>query len=208
MKNILNIIIAIPIFFITSCEKEKNVGQWNIKIEDGAEVYHYTGVNYNPLTADGMSAAFNSTASFGSSGSTIIYNTGSEFVVRLGNISKIVFTLNFNTYDSAIVSGLKQSNSNIVRFNAFKQVVKKGVYQFNNAAVTPFIVYVDKNGVLWSTDFLQASFLEVVSVTPNTQDNTANALITQINFDIGLKSISNTSLKRIKGSVFSFFNLD
>ncbi|MGF2413273.1 MAG: hypothetical protein ACQUYJ_13155, partial [Ferruginibacter sp.] len=118
------------------------------------------------------------------------------------------FTLNFNTYDSAIVSVLKQSNSNIVRFNAFKQVVKKGVYQFNNAAVTPFIVYVDKNGVLWSTDFLQASFLEVVSVTPNTQDNTANALITQINFDIGLKSISNTSLKRIKGSVFSFFNLD
>ena len=197
-----------PFFFIASCNKEKNVGQWNIKIEDAAEVYHYTGVNYNPLATDRMSATFNSTASFGSSGSTINYNTSSEFRVQLGNVSRIAFDLNFNTYDSAIVSGLKKSNSNTVRFNAFKQVVKKGIYQFNNTAITPLIIYTDKNGTTWSTDFSQTSFLEVVSVTPNTQDNTANALITQINFDLGLQDINHTSTKRIKGSMFSFFNLE
>lgn len=195
------------IFFISGCKKEETKNQWHIKIEDGTEVYNYSGVSFNPIAADDMSASFKSYASFGSSGSTIIYNTASEFVIKFGNISRLSFSIIFSTFDSAITAGLKSSNSNTVRFNAFKQVVKTGSYKFNGT-IAPFNIYQDKKGTLWSTDNNQSNFLEVVSVTPNTQDNTANALITQINFDIALKDINNTSTKRIKGSTFCFFNLN
>lgn len=208
MKNLFKIITIALILFLAGCKKEKDGGQWNIKIEDGADIYNYSGLTYNPLTSDGTTASFSSFAGLGSSGSTNFYNTQSHFLVKLGNITSIGFDIVFSTADSAITAALKTSNSNTIRFNAFKQVVKTGVYSFNNAKINPFIIYVDKNGMTWSTDFSKTNSLEIISVSPNTQDNTANALITQINFDIALKDINNTLTKRIKGSTFNFFNLD
>ena len=208
MKKILTAITVTLILFISGCKKEETANPWHIKIQDGTEVYNFSGLTYNPLTSDGTTASFSSFASLGSSGSSNFYNTQSHFLVRLGNISSIGFDVVFTTADSAITAALKTSNSNTIRFNAFKQVVKTGVYSFNNAKITPFIIYVDKNGMTWSTDFSKTNSLEIISVSPNTQDNTANALITQINFDIALKDINNTLTKRIKGSTFNFFNLD
>ena len=208
MKHLFKIILIGIILFFAGCKKERDGGQWNLKIEDGTEVYNYRGVTYNPVTSDGTSASFTSFAGLGSSGSSFFYNTQSHFIVRLGNISRIGFDIVFTTIDSAITAALKTTNSNTIRFNAFKQVVKKGTYLFNNSTVTPFIIYTDKKGTTWSTDFSQTNFLEVLSVTPNTTDNTANAIIAQINFDIGLKDLNNTLTKRIKGSMFTFFNLN
>lgn len=207
MKNLFKIITIALILFLAGCKKERDGGQWNLKIEDGTDIYNYSGLTYNPLTSS-TTASFSSFAGLGSSGSTNFYNTQSHFLVNLGNITSIGFDIVFTTADSAITAALKKSNSNTVRFNAFKQVVRKGIYSFNNGAVTPFIIYIDKKGTSWSTDFSKTNSLEILSVSPNTQDNTANALITQINFDIALKDINNTLTKRIKGSTFNFFNLD
>ena len=51
------------IFFISGCKKEETPKPWKIKIEDGTELYNYSGVTYNPAISDGSSAAFSSEAS-------------------------------------------------------------------------------------------------------------------------------------------------
>ena len=208
MKYLLSSTVIVFFFFIAGCKKEETPKPWKIKIEDGTELYNYSGVTYNPAISDGSSAAFSSEASFGSSGSIINYNTRSNFIIRLGNVTKINFELIFSTADAAIVAGLKQSNSNAVRFNAFKQMIKPGIYTNSNGITTPFIFYIDKTGITWVTDISQPTTVEVVSITPNTQDEMANALIVQINFNLSFRDSNSTKTKKIKGSMFSFFNLN
>jgi hypothetical protein len=208
MKHLLFSTAIVFIFFIAGCKKEETPKPWKIKIEDGTDLYNYSGITYNPAISDGSSAAFSSEASFGSSGSVINYTTRSNFIIRLGNITKINFELQFSTADSAIIVGLKQSNANNVRFNAFKQMVKPGTYTNQNSIATPFVFYTDKTDILWVIDRSQSNIVEVVSVAPNTQDEMANALIVQINFDIAVRDINFTKTKKIKGNMFSFFNLN
>ena len=198
------IIFATVILFIAGCNKEETRKPWNIKIEDGAELYNFSGNTYNPIAADQMSASFQSTSGLGS----MMFNTRSQFSVKFGNISGLNFTLILNTDDSATVANLNPSNSQQIRFNAFKQVVKKGIYSFASAAKSPFVFYTDKTDSLWVTDFSQNNLLEIISTSPNTQDNTANTIITQVNFDLGLKGFGFTGTKRIKGTIFSFFTMN
>jgi hypothetical protein len=205
MKKIKIISAVIITFFIVGCKKYDNEGPWRIRIEDGGEVYNYSGITRNPAISTKGTASFGSSANING---TNDYNTRSKFIVELGNISRIDLDLIFTCSDSAILANLKKTNPNTVRFNAFKQIIKPGIYAFKNAAIETFFFYKDKSGQLWATDDRQNNFLEVVSVGPNTQDNTANALIAQINFDIGLRDINYTVTKRIKGSIFSFYNLD
>ncbi len=205
MKKIKIISAVIITFFIAGCKKYDNEGPWKIKIEDGAEVYNYSGITNNPRVSSRGTASFKSSANLNG---TNDYNTRSKFIVELGNISRIDLDLIFTCSDSTILANLKKTNSNTVRFNALKQIIKPGIYAFKSASIEAFIFYKDKSGQLWATDVRQANFLEVVSVGPNTQDNTANALIAQINFDIALTDINYTITKRIKGSIFSFYNLD
>jgi hypothetical protein len=210
MKKTIIAAAVLLIFFASGCKKEKTGGEWNIKIEDGAEVYNYSGVTYTPAMSDYSYASFASETSFNSSGGGSVpsYTTRSKFKISLGNITRINFELLFNTVDSAILGGLKQSNLNNVRFAALKKIINPGVYSFNNSIVEPFVFYLDKTGTTWVTDKQQSNILEVVSVMPNTQDETANALIAKINFDIALRNINSTATKRVKGSMFSFFNLN
>jgi hypothetical protein len=205
MKHITTIAAVIIFFFIAGCKKYDNDGLWRVRIEDGAEVYNYSGITRNSAISSRGTASFESSANING---TNDYNTRSKFIVELGNISSIGMDLIFNCSDSSIVANLKKTNSNTVRFNALKQVIKPGIYAFKNAPIETFFFYKDKSGQLWATDERQNNFLEVVSVGPNAQDNTANALIAQINFDIGLRDINFTATKRIKGSIFSFYNLD
>ena len=200
------IIFATVILFIAGCNKEETRKPWNIKIEDGAELYNFSGVTYP--ASDGWSASFQSSIAFGSSGNSQMFNTRSQFSVKFGNISGLNFTLILNTDDSATVANLNLSNPQQIRFNAFKQVVKKGIYSFASAAKSPFVFYTDKTDSLWVTDFSQNNLLEIISTSPNTQDNTANTIITQVNFDLGLKGVSFTGTKRIKGTIFSFFTMN
>jgi hypothetical protein len=73
----------------------------------------------------------------------------------------------------------------------------------------PFIFYRDKLGKLWATtDYLQTNNLEIISVTPNTTDNTANAIIAQVNYDVTVIELNTTNKKRIKGVMYSFYNLN
>ena len=211
MKTIINLMaIALLIFFIPGCKKLNTSGPWKITIDDGAEVYNYSGVTYP--SADGYSAAFNSTASFGRDGNNQInsFFTQSGFEVKLGNISSINFNLSFLTSDSVIVSKLLTSNPNQVRFAALQQIVKKGIYSFppNTTPVLPLVMYTDKKDSSWVSDYSQANFLEIVSSSPNAQDNTANGIITQVNFDLAVKGLTFSGTKRIKGTIFSFFNLN
>ncbi len=198
--------IALLIFFTPGCKKLNTSGPWKITIDDGVEIYNYSGVTYP--SADGYSATFKSSASFGSSGSNDTYNTRSQFSINLGNVTRIDFTLILNTADSAIVAALKPSNSNTIRFIAFQKLVKKGVYAFNDIANGPFVFYTDKKDSTWVSDYSQTNFLEIVSISPNAQDNTANGIITQVNFDLAVKGFNFSGTKRIKGTIFSFFNLN
>ena len=198
------IIFATVILFIAGCNKEETRKPWNIKIEDVAELYNFSGDTYNPIAADQMSASFQSTSGFGS----MMFNTRSQFSVKFGNISGIDFTLILNTNDSATVANLNLSNPQQIRFNSFKQVVKKGNYSFGSAANSPFIFYTDKTNNLWVTDFSQSNSLEIISTTSNTQDNTANTIIAQVNFDLGLKGFGFSGTKRLKGTIFSFYTMN
>ncbi len=196
------IVFATFILFTTGCNKEETRKPWNIKIEDGVELYNFSGDTY--LASDGWSASFQSTSGLGST----MFNTRSQFSVKFGNISGLDFTLILNTNDSATVANLNPSNPQQIRFNAFKQVVKKGIYSFASAAKSPFVFYTDKTNNLWVTDFSQNNVLEIISTTPNTQDNTANTLIAQVNFDLGLKGFGFSGTKRIKGTIFSFYTMN
>jgi hypothetical protein len=205
MKHTTTITAVLIIFFISGCKKYDSEALWKIRIEDGAEVYNYSGITRNPRISSRGTASFESSGNLNGIND---YNTRSKFIVELGNISRIDLNLIFSCSDSTILVNLQKTNSNIVRFNAFKQIIKPGIYAFKNAAIQPFFFYRAKTDVLWVTDEQQINFLEVVSVGPNAQDNTANALIAQINFDIGLRDLNFTATKRIKGSIFSFYNLD
>jgi len=202
------IIFATLILFIAGCNKEETRKPWNIKIEDGVELYNFSGDTY-PVS-DGMSASFESISDFGYNGNNQVnsFNTRSKFLIKFGNISGLDFTLILNTNDSATLANLNLSNPQQIRFNSFKQVVKKGIYPFASAAKSPFVFYTDKTNNLWVTDFSQNNLLEIISTTPNTQDNTANTIIAQINFDLGLKGFSFSGTKRIKGTIFSFFTMN
>ncbi len=202
--------IALLIFFTPGCKKLNTSGPWKITIDDGAAVYNYSGVTYP--SADGYSATFNSTADFGYNGNNQVnsFFTQSGFEVKLGNVSSINFNLSFLTSDSVILSKLLTSNPNQVRFAALQQIVKKGIYTFspNTTQALPIVIYTDKKDSSWGSDLSQTNFLEIVSSSPNTQDNTANGIITQINFDLAVKGINFSGTKRIKGTIFSFFNLN
>lgn len=206
MRSIFLIILTAAV--ITSCNKIETKKPWNIKIEDGSELYDYSGVTYP--SADGWSASFQSFSGFQINGNNEVtsFNTKSQFSVKFGNFSGLNFNLIFNTNDSLTLVNLNSAKPHSVRFQAFNQVVKKGTYSFTSMPNSPFIFYTDKQDNLWVTDFSQNNFLEVISTTPNTQDATANELIAQINFDLGLKGFSSNSTKRIKGTIFSFFTLN
>ena len=209
MKLINRFIVFATILFVAAgCNKEETRKPWNIKIEDGAELYSFSGDTY-PV-ADGMSASFESISAFGYNGNNQVnsFNTRSKFLVKFGNISGLDFTLILNTNDSATVANLNLSNPQQIRFNSFKQVVKNGNQSFISPAKSPFIFYTDKTNNLWVTDFSQSNSLEIISTNSNTQDNTANTIIAQVNFDLGLKGFGFSGTKRLKGTIFSFYTMN
>ena len=214
MKNLISHITVVIVLLTTSCKKENDGGKWNIKLDDGLENYNYHGVTYNPIAADALwSANFKSSISHSIDANGILrgFNTRSEFNIQLGNNYGISLGIIFSTNDSLILSGLKTTNTNEIRFNAFKKLIKIGAYTFNinNDAMKPFIFYRDKLGKLWATtDYLQTNNLEIISVTPNTTDNAANAIIAQVNYDVTVIELNTTNRKRIKGVMYSFYNLN
>ena len=52
------IVFATGLLFTAGCNKEETRKPWNIKIEDGVELYNFSGDTYNSIAPDQMSASF------------------------------------------------------------------------------------------------------------------------------------------------------
>jgi hypothetical protein len=198
------------LFFITiiffSCKPDKIIKPYHVTVTDGENTYKYNGDTLSTIISQGdWQPNFSSSAGIGMSGNTNYYETKSEFRIKLGNISRLNLSIAFQNTDSATVADLKPSKPNQTRLFALQKIIRPGLYIFNT--YSPFFIYTTEVDKIWITDLSQSNSLEILSTALNSQDGTANKIVAQINFDIGLKGSNFSAKKRIKGSIYSFFNL-